>query len=690
MTSYKSPSIPSLPSNIDAGLRRFLEGVKESLEVRLSQRGNALDASPTFKDLMDAGILKLKDGVTVDGKSYSAEQLLGLVSFVLPDWITSDTEPPAPTGLAVTRSYSSMELTWDEAGFVGYEETQIYRAAANNLSNAVLVGATAGNSYVDVLPPEGSTFYYWIRHKSSAKLLGAFNATSGTSPNDAPGATALASLFDGPDIVLSWPSPTSSASIQYFIITHTAAYGGAGAVPVGVSNTQIFRERVSYAARTYFITPKTIGGVFGVASSIAVTVTPPAQPSGVLTVTGESIQIKISGAKNSLNIDRYEVWYAGVSLGKVSGNVFQTDVTWTGSRTFALYAFDTAGNQSSAGSIDFTPSLPTVTAFSQQVIDNNVLLSWTSTKGSLTISTHEFRRGATWAGGSVIGTKSGAFTTVFETVAGTFTYWVAAIDSAGNVGTPVSVVATVNQPPDYILKANYSTPFGGTKSNALLDSGRLLLPVNTTETVTQHFTNNGWASPQDQVNAGYPLFIQPGQASGYYEEIYDTGATLAANKITLSISKNTLAGTVAISSDISVSADGVSYTTYSGVTEVYATNFRYVKFRITATTANGGVCEITTCTVRLDSKLKTITGVCNAVYSDSGGTTVYLTDDHTAGGTKTFVDVDAITLTPLSTAARIAVYDFVDAANPLSLKVLLFDTAGARQSGSVSYAIRGF
>ena len=55
----------------------------------------------------------------------------------------------------------------------------------------------------------------------------------------------------------------------------------------------------------------------------------------------------------------------------------------------------------------------------------------------------------------------------------------------------------------------------------------------------------------------------------------------------------------------------------------------------------------------------------------------------------TFIDVASIAVTPAATSAVIAVYDFVDVANPTSFKVLLFNTAGARVSGNFSWSARG-
>jgi hypothetical protein len=54
-----------------------------------------------------------------------------------------------------------------------------------------------------------------------------------------------------------------------------------------------------------------------------------------------------------------------------------------------------------------------------------------------------------------------------------------------------------------------------------------------------------------------------------------------------------------------------------------------------------------------------------------------------------FVDVQSIAVTPLATTGVIAVYDFVDAPNPTSFKVLLFNTSGTRVSGGFSWSARG-
>jgi hypothetical protein len=80
-------------------------------------------------------------------------------------------------------------------------------------------------------------------------------------------------------------------------------------------------------------------------------------------------------------------------------------------------------------------------------------------------------------------------------------------------------------------------------------------------------TGAAWATPQAQVTAGYPIFIQPAHTDGYYEEVIDYGTLLSGTRITLSVDGTVLAGVPAITSSIDFSADGLIYVPNPGVTE---------------------------------------------------------------------------------------------------------------------------
>lgn len=695
--SYSPSSIPGLPAGVDPQLRQFLSAIKENLEVRLRQRGNALDASPTFKDLLDTGILKIKDGVTtIGGRQYTAQQLLGLVQFTMPDWITSDTAPPAPTGLVVTSDATNTILAWNASEFDQYAETEVWRATSNNLSLAEKIGSTSGTTFTDGLPEPAVAYYYWIRDVAYNFLTGPYNDVNGASTNLGPGPVSVSYRFVAADVELSWPTPTSNLAVSLYKIE----YNDGGWLPLDLASGNSYRFRANWSgARQFRVSALDINGNQGAAGAVTITISGASAPQVTVGFDGEQLLLSWEPPGGSLPIDRYEVYEDSVDsanlVATLYATVFRTKVLFA-DRTYLVRAIDSSGTAGAVRSVPVTIAAPSVLTLNTEVIDNNVLFRWASQAGSLPIRTYELRRGNTYAGSTLIGLKDGGFTTVFEApqTQTVYTYWLTAVDTAGNYGTPTSVTATVNQPPDYVLAQNFISVFAGTKSNASVDAdGSLVLPVNTTETFAQHFTTRSWASPDAQIAAGYPIFAQPGNLTGYYEEVLDYGAVLVAMKVTVSYLLTTLAGSLSSSVQITTALDSgftSNVQTFSG-SQAYAINFRYIKVRVSVTATNDqGVGSLSNLTTTLDTKLKTLTGTVYANKTDSGGTTVYLTDDKSSTGPKTFIDVESITVAPQSSVLRYAIYDFADTYQPLSFKVLLFDSTGARESGYVSYSVRGY
>jgi hypothetical protein len=245
----------------------------------------------------------------------------------------------------------------------------------------------------------------------------------------------------------------------------------------------------------------------------------------------------------------------------------------------------------------------------------------------------------------------------------------------------------VNQPPDYTLKTNFNSTLNGTLTNAVLDGGAVYMPVVTGQSFQQHFTTNGspaWADPQDQIDAGYPIFIQPTTVTlATYVETFDYGVSIPSANITVTATYETVAGSITWAGKIEYSPNGSSWTTladpgWSGL----ATSFRYVRITVKATgAARTAVGRLTALNLRIDIKQITDSGVATCNSGDAGGTTVTFT--------KTFIDVDAIVLTPRSTTACYAVVDFTDAPNPTTFKILVFDTSGTRVTKDVGWEARG-
>lgn len=606
----------------------------------------------------------------------------------------------APGGPTVSHTYSDANalLAWTAAtgGSLPVAEYEIRHGGAN-WAGAVVVGRTKGTSWPVPVTWPGSRIFRVAAIDANGTPGGDLSTT--VSPV-APSAVSPSAVLIGLKAALSWSVASGSLPVRGYEIRHGASWA-AGAFVASVDGLAQ-RVPVEWTGnRTFWVAGFDSAGNFGTAASVVVGVTAPAAPVVSAAIVGSGVALTWPVPAASLPLAGYEVrhgasWAAGTSLGSILGTRFEVPAaSWSGGRTFWVAASDQNGNVGAAGSVAVNVTAPSAPVLTGEVVDNNVLLRWTASSGTLPVATYELRRGATWAGAESVGTKSGGFTSVFETQAGSYTYWLAGIDTAGNTGTPASVTLAVSQPPDYVLNRNAVSTFSGTKSNMAANvDGSWAIPVNTTETWQTHFTARGWAGPSAQVAAGYDRFIQPSSASGYYEETIDHGGIIGATKITVEANLQNIVGTPAVSCTISKSTDGSAWTDYVGVWEVYVTSVRYVKVRITVSAAGATeIANLVSLSVRLDSKLKTVTGTVNCNAADSGGTTVYLTDDKTSGGDKLFLDVDAIQCTAAWQASypgAVSLYDFTDTMNPLSFKVLLYDNAGTRISGWVSYMVRGF
>ena len=442
-------------------------------------------------------------------------------------------------------------------------------------------------------------------------------------------------------------------------------------------------------------------GVFGAASPSATSATinalgktaPPDDVTGLSYTIDGTIGVSLSWANNTdLDLDLYEVrigasWASGTLVTRQKASALKLGQINGAAQTFWVKAIDTTGNYSvSAASVTTVITVPSAPTISVQVVDNNVLLRWvTPATSSLNIDLYEIRRGSTWAGGTVVGKGAGTFATIFETAAGSYTYWIAAIDIAGNYGTPASVATTVSSPPDYLLLTDFLSTYSGTKTNAFISGGSLYMAMDTSETWQSHFTARGWTTPQDQITAGYANFIQPTLTTASYEEVIDYGSTITSAKVTLSGNYTVVTGAATLTPKISVSnTSGTGpWTDFAGVSTAFATLFRWVKVRFDLVSSGGDdIVRFDGINIKLDVKQKSDMGSTTAVSTDVGGTTVNFS--------ASFTSVASITVTPKGTTARIAIYDFAGGVNPTNFKVLLFDTAGTRVTGDVSWAARGY
>lgn len=425
------------------------------------------------------------------------------------------------------------------------------------------------------------------------------------------------------------------------------------------------------------------------AATLAVTIVGANPPEISSSFEGENLVLQWAATPGTLPIAEFQVSHGATAgetpVATVSADRFRIRAEWLGTRTWWVVPIDVAGNTGSASSIDVTVLAPSVTAVTRKVIDNQVALQWIANPGTLPIKEYTIYKGDVFATAEFLGTKTGTFDLIVELSGGTYTYWVVPVDVAENAGTEVSTVALVNAPPDFVLREDWRSDYSGARTNAYItQAGNLLVPVNTTETWADHFVNNGWTTPQNQIDAGYPYYAMPSLATAVYEEVFDYGTALEGTLITVIRNMQTIAGSVAVTTTISTRLlDTDSWTDYVGTEQIFATDFRYVKVRLDFSVAAGNdLAQIIQLNVQLSVKQITDEGHAVANAADTGGTVVLLN--------KPFVACEAINVTPHGSSAITAVIDFPNGANPTQFSVYLFNSAtGVRVSGEFSWNARG-
>lgn len=505
---------------------------------------------------------------------------------------------------------------------------------------------------------------------------------------------SISYTFEQFGVRLQWPALPEVDVQEYELRMGAGSWEESGPIARVRATAYLWRVLLSGPTVVQIKAVDTSGNWSAAATSVTVDVPSPSQVSLQASIQGvEEVLSWSPPGSSAFVIDRYEIrqgseWASATPVDTTKATFYRRRINYGGSRDYLVAAIDAAGNVGAPAlaTISVQPPGP-IEAARSEVIDNNVLLYWSAPlSGSLPVDRYEVRKGATWAGGASVGSNGNStFTPVFEQQGGPVTYWINAFDSAGNEGTPLSIAATVNQPPDYILRSNIDSELDGTRTNLIPEGGALVGPVNTTETWAQHFENNSWTTIQDQIDAGFPAYAMPSLSSAEYEEIIDYGTALPPTVITTTLNRQVVSGNVTATAQISYKLDALDPWTDGapGAESVLASSFRYVRVRY-AFAASGGddLIRVTGLNIKLSVKLKTDSGTGSAVSTDATGTLVQFTVP--------FVDVDGIVVTPAGTTARFGVVNFVDAPYPTQFRVLLFDTNGTRVSGPFGWSARGY
>jgi len=187
----KVPATPPVPASVSPELRRYLEQVTETIEIRLGRRGDQRDRAVTLRELIDSGLAKDLRTNPFDPNNS------GNTGFVIPGGTLQDLAvPPAPTGFSANGAFSQVNLSWDYPKYANHSLTEIWRHDSDSIGDAQLVGVQGGRFHVD---PVGSGFsgYYWVRHVNTSDVAGPFNAAAGTLAQTAVDVAHLLTLLTG-------------------------------------------------------------------------------------------------------------------------------------------------------------------------------------------------------------------------------------------------------------------------------------------------------------------------------------------------------------------------------------------------------------------------------------------------------------------------------------------------------------
>lgn len=586
--------------------------------------------------------------------------------------------------------------------FGGYYEIRFKRSAVADYSAVTTVPGTVTSYHIldvedsveyDVQVRAVNTLGYFSEWAGSANHVVLGKTERPTAPN------ALNAVLNSLGVVFGWEAiPDLDADVYQLRYTQTDQTWEASTVIVttkAVSYTWRFQVAGTY--KVYLKSYDTSRNESTLSVSATFTIATPTAPVLTFQLSGPSYILSWSRSVAQWEIREYEIQYTpavgpSVTLAVITGLSYRALVDWGGARTFTVLPRDIANNTGTPGILSTSVATPGAAIdFDITQFGSNILIDWLEPSvGDLPIARYYVKRGTVYATAELIGTVSGTFAVWSERIGGTYTYWVVAEDSAGNLGIETSRTVSVPDPDDFVIKSDVSLVSYWTASEKAIkggtiwapdaDSNSFYVPVDSTIEDTATLPLMMLSTPETLtfLDDAPPTTTD----AGFLEFVVDYEATLDAIYIDFLYQEEVLGGTVDIVPTISLSLDGSSYTDYAGVSGMVGTNFRYVKYRLDFdATDTTGLSRIHGIRARLSLETGEEYQVIDVFAADSGGTTV------TFG--LAFIDIQDIQVTAIGTTELKAVANFVDAPNPTDFKVLLFDSSGTRVDGTVSYRAKG-
>lgn len=203
----KVPSLPNPGQDPDG----FMRAVQEIVQVREGARGNPLDRSVTFRDLVDSGLAAPNPAFAGRGRVPASTLITPTQGNIGTGVKPSLTTPPIPRDVNVVGTFTSVLVTWAQPDYSNHAYAEILRADTNDIGQAVVIGSSVGRQYADAVG-ESSDKYYWVRFVSTQGVRG--QASTGRR-----GKTALSPEYVMANLLAQpWEANKSYSLFQYITV----------------------------------------------------------------------------------------------------------------------------------------------------------------------------------------------------------------------------------------------------------------------------------------------------------------------------------------------------------------------------------------------------------------------------------------------------------------------------------------
>jgi hypothetical protein len=361
-----------------------------------------------------------------------------------------------------------------------------------------LSGATDYTNLADT--PGSSTFAYIsdvkdrVSYDVRARAVNAFKAESSwvtingfyvegksTKPSNVTGFAAAVTDYG---IALAWNAITD-LDVAYYEVREGSSWDTALLIDQVRTTKLDIKTRVA-GSHTFLIkSVDTSKNMAETEASVTAVISAPSISDATFYLERTDVIITFNGIPGSFAISEYIIRYgdtfgSSVLITDIKSTTFRKKVDWGGLRTFWVSPKDIAENEGSPVRVDVNVIIPTAVQFPRaDVIRNNVLFKW-SPPGSATLPIDHYLvlKGDVFSMSAEIGNVAGTFSAYFELEAGENTYWVLAVDSAGNLGIESPILAHVTAPQDFVLYTNEALdPSEATLVNIVIE-GEVSSPFN--------------------------------------------------------------------------------------------------------------------------------------------------------------------------------------------------------------------